>query len=331
MKEARFINQNIESWERIEKLGDEYELSSSDTATKDYIKSNNDLSFARTFFPHSNISRYLNGLASKLHSGIHVTEVTPGREIRAFLFKTIPNTAYSLRKYVGISLLIFIVGTAIGLFSSWINPEYVRDIFGDYYVNMTIENIKKGNPMEVYQDPNAGQMFKLITFNNIKVSFFAFAAGLFFSVGTGLILLSNAVMFGTFLYLFYSYGVLDEAWKTIMIHGTIELSAIIMAAAAGMYLGASFMFPGTYSRGRSFVKGAKKAVTLIIGLMPFFVIAGFLESFVTRKTDMPDSMFFVIIMVSFLLFWSYFYFWPKYNEVMEEARLRNKEIMEMSA
>jgi uncharacterized membrane protein SpoIIM required for sporulation len=320
MKEARFINQNIESWERIEKLGQEYELSASDTATKDYIKSNNDLSFARTFFPHSNISRYLNGLAVKLHTGIHVTEIAPMRELKEFFLYQIPETAYKMRKYIGISLLVFTIGMAIGIFSSVVDPDYVRAILGDGYVNMTIENIKNGHPMDVYADMDGGVMFDMISLNNARVSFMALAAGMFFAVGSGIVILINSVMFGTFMHMFFSYGVLDTALRTVMIHGTIELSEIVVTGGAGMYLGASFMFPGTYSRGKSFVRGARDAVTLVIGMLPFVIIAALLESFVTRQSGMPDTMFYMIILLSFVLFWGYLYALPKYRHKMADKK-----------
>jgi len=326
MKEARFIHKNLESWKQMEELGQEYELSDSQTATKDYIKANNDLSYARTFFPHSNISRFLNGLATRIHTGIHVTDITPGKEILHFFKDYVPQTAFRLRKHILVSLLIFTLATATGFFSAVLEPDFSRDMLGDAYVNMTVENIKNGKPMNVYADSASGPMFAFITVNNIRVSFFAFVSGILFCLGTAFIILSNAVRIGAFFHIFYDHGLLGTALQTVFIHGAFELSAIVIAGAAGFRLGASFMFPGTYSRGYSFLQGAKDSITLIIGLIPFFIIAGFLESYVTRQSEMPDAGFFIIISLSLIIFWGYFFFYPLF---LARKKLTNTQSTEM--
>ncbi|GAB3818013.1 hypothetical protein GCM10028895_14740 [Pontibacter rugosus] len=56
----------------------------------------------------------------------------------------------------------------------------MRLILGDSYVNMTLENIRRGDPMAVYKGQGEAEMFLFITFNNIKVAFMAFVMGVFF-------------------------------------------------------------------------------------------------------------------------------------------------------
>ena len=53
-------------------------------------------------------------------------------------------------------------------------------------------------------------------------------------------------------------------------------------------MGNSLLFPKTYSRRESLKRGAKQGLKIIIGLVPIFITAGFLESFVTRKTEWPN-------------------------------------------
>ena len=73
----------------------------------------------------------------------------------------------------------------------------------------------------------------------------------------------------------------------IWIHGTLEISAIVLAGAAGLVLGNSFLFPKTYTRMASILKGAKDGLKIVLGLIPIFIVAAFFESFVTRHTEMP--------------------------------------------
>jgi uncharacterized membrane protein SpoIIM required for sporulation len=75
-------------------------------------------------------------------------------------------------------------------------------------------------------------------------------------------------------------------------------------------MGNSILFPGTYSRTDSFRRGARDGLKLAIGLVPIFVVAGFLESFVTRHTEMPTLMSLLIIGSSLGFILWYFVVYP---------------------
>ena len=78
-----------------------------------------------------------------------------------------------------------------------------------------------------------------------------------------------------------------------------------MAGAAGLALGNGWLFPGTYSRLESFRRSAKKGVKIVIGTVPVFVMAGFIEGFVTRHTELPDllRLGFILLSLSFIIFY----------------------------
>ncbi|HEX3073361.1 MAG TPA: stage II sporulation protein M, partial [Ignavibacteriales bacterium] len=168
----------------------------------------------------------------------------------------------------------------------------------------------KGDPMGVYKSHDGTFSFLYITQNNIRVAFLAFILGIFVSFGTAMILFSNSIMLGSFLYFFYKYDALYMAMKTIWIHGTLEISAIIIAGAAGFVIGNSILFPGTYSRRRSFIRGARTGLKIVMCLVPVFIVAGFLESYVTRNTEMPAVVNFSIIFGSLAFVLWYFVFYP---------------------
>jgi uncharacterized membrane protein SpoIIM required for sporulation len=190
------------------------------------------------------------------------------------------------------------------------DETFVRLILGDGYVNMTLENIKAGNPTSVYSKSDEANMFFQITYNNIMVSFQVFIYGIFASLGTGLFLFYNGVMVGTFLMFFYQQNQLSQAFPVIMLHGTIELTSIVIAAAAGFLMGNSLLFPGTYSRLASFKTGAKDGLKIVMGLIPFFIMAGFIESFITRYAFMHWSIKTLVIACSAFLMIYYFIIYP---------------------
>ena len=282
MRQAVFIEKNEVKWQKV----DAYILGriqvDADELALMYIDITDDLSYVKTFYPESSLVEYLNGLAFNLHSKIYKNKREDKNRVIDFWRSELPLVLSKQRKKILWSFMIFGVAIIIGLFSSYKDDGFTRLILGDTYVNMTLENIDNGDPMAVYKGGSEGNMFLGIGVNNIYVSFMAFAFGILASVVTGYILFVNGVMVGAFVYFFISKGLFAVSFTTIFIHGTLELSAIVIAGAAGLVLGNSWMFPGTYSRIISLKKGARDAVKIIIGLVPVFVMAALLESFVTR-------------------------------------------------
>ena len=285
---------------------------SADRLAQLYIEITDDLSYVKTFYPGSNLIEYLNNLAFNLHNKIYRNKKEDKNRFFEFWKYEVPMAVYNNRSKFKWASSIFIIAIFIGLFSSWKDAEFIRLIMGDSYVNMTLENIEQGDPMAVYKNASEGNMFFGIGINNIRVSFLAFAFGILASVFTGFILFSNGVMVGAFLYLFIERGIFSIAFTTIFIHGTLELAAIIIAGASGIILGNSWLFPGTRSRVDSLKIGAKDAVKIILGLVPVFILAALLESFVTRHYLALGMLGRVLIMVCSATFiiW-YFIIYPK--------------------
>ena len=154
-------------------------------------------------------------------------------------------------------------------------------------------------------------MFLGITINNIRVALMAFAYGILFGIGSLYIMMQNAIMLGSFQYFFYDKGLLWESARTIWIHGTIEISVIIIASCAGLVLGNGMLFPGTYTRLESFKRGIKSGLKILMSTIPFFIIAGFLEGFVTRHTEMPDWLAIFIIGLSLFVIIFYYVIYPR--------------------
>ena len=72
-------------------------------------------------------------------------------------------------------------------------------------------------------------------------------------------------------------GLFVESFLTIWIHGTLEISAIIIAGAAGLTMGKGLVFPGTFRRIQAFQRSARRGLKIMVGIFPIFVVAGFIE------------------------------------------------------
>ena len=307
MREVIFSRNNETKWKEIEQYLSGSRRITADELADYYIQINDDLSYAKTFYPESRIVSYLNNIALNLHRKIYKNKKEKKSRFKYFWKYEVPMAMREGHRELLYSFIVFMVAIGVGVYSSMYDDSFVRLILGDGYVNMTLNNIDEGDPMGVYRSHSQGGMFFGIAINNVRVSFMAFAVGILSSVMTGYILFQNGVMVGAFQYFFIQKGLGWISFSTIFLHGALELSAIVIAGAAGMIIGNSWMFPGTYSRSVSLTRGSKRALKIIIGLVPVFIIAAVIESFVTRLyQDMPSIMRSAIILLSFA--WIIYYF-----------------------
>jgi len=310
MREASFVKQNKEKWIGFENaLNNNAKINPDDLASY-YIQLTNDLSYAQTYYPDSKTLLYLNSLASQAHQKIYVTKKESKNKIISFWRDEFPLFFYQYHKTLLYTFLIFMSAVIIGVVSTLNDDSFLRLILGDAYVNMTIENIENGEPMAVYKSGSNIGSFLGITINNIRVAIIAFALGVLFSVGTIWVLFSNGIMLGAFITFFYNYGILEKT-STVWLHGTIEISVIVIAGCAGLVMGNSFLFPKTYSRRVAFMKGAKDGLKIMVSTIPFFIIAGFIEGFITRYGEqMSWIIAYGIIFISLFIIVYYYIIYP---------------------
>ena len=310
MKEVTFIRRNIDKWKEAEKVVEQATNLSPDRLADVYTDLTADLAFAQTHFPTSRISIYLNNLASALHNKIYQNKREKWTRIITFWTQEIPQIMYDARRELLVSLIIFTVSVLIGAVSAAGDLDFVRLILGNGYVDMTLDNIANGEPMAVYNGSSEVPMFLGITLNNIMVSFYCFAMGILTSFGTGYMLFNNGVMIGVFQMFFFQHDLLWESMLAIWLHGTLEIWSIIVAGAAGLALGNGWLFPGTYSRLESFKRGAKRGVKIVVGTIPIFIMAGFIESFITRHTELPNILRLSLILISLAFIIFYYIYLP---------------------
>lgn len=309
MRETKFIEQNKEKWHEFEAILKQ-KKADPDKLSKLFIQVTDDLSYSRTFYPNRSVRVYLNYLAQQIFYTIYKNKRNKGSRFVTFWTDELPRIVWDSRKAFMLSTILFLVSFGIGVLSSIYDPEFSRVILGNGYVDMTLENIEKGDPMGVYKDSGELSMFTYITLNNLKVDFITFFSGLFASFGTLLVMIYNGIMVGTFQYFFIERGLFIESFLTIWVHGCLEIPAIIISGAGGLVLGSGLVFPGTYTRMQSFLVSARRGIKIIMGVVPITILAGFFESFLTRYTEAPDILRAIFIFSGFGFVFFYFVYYP---------------------
>lgn len=305
MREGQFIRQNKERWDSYL-----FETEDPDELAKRFVYLVDDLGYAKTHYPNSNTIKYINSIAANIYMSIYKNKKERTNKLKHFATVELPLIMYRNRRTLLFTFLFFLVFMLIGIFSSWKDQSFVRGVLGDDYVDMTLTNIADGDPFKVYKEQDPFTMFLQITFNNISVTFKIFLFGVFFSIGALYMLFRNALMLGVFEQMFFAHDLGFKSILVVFIHGTLEISGLILAATAGVIMGNSILFPGTFTRTQSFVRGAKHGIKIIIGLIPVFITAGFFESYITRHTGMPVALSLSILIGSLAFIIGYFIIYP---------------------
>ena len=310
MRETEFIRRNEEKWRRYE-AALERDDQDPELLRQLYVHTTDDLSYSRTFYPNRSVRVYLNNLAQRTF--LQVYRGRRGETSRFLTFWTdeLPRVVYRNRRSLLVAVVAFILSMLIGIVSYRIDPEFAEVILGEYYVDMTLANIENNDPMAVYKQRGEFDMSLGITLNNIMVALKTFVFGVFFAVGSLVIMISNGVMLGVFQYFFYDKGIFLESFSTIWIHGALEISSIVIAGGAGLTMGSGLLFPGTKSRFTAFKETARDGLKIMLGTVPLFIIAGFLEGYLTRHTELAMFVRLAFILLCFAFVFWYYWWYPR--------------------
>lgn len=306
MREALFIKKNKDRWLKEQHLppDDPDEMASSFTQLVD------DLAYAKTFYPGGKVTQYINAQASRVYLDIYRNRKDDTSRLWNFWKKDLPLT---IRKHHGIMLfclLLFVLFFIIGFFTAAANESVAEEVLGTSYIRQTHENIDKGNPFGIYEGGNSLLTWLGIMVNNIIVALRMVSSGLLLGIPAIYSLAETGVMVGVFDQLFAAKGLGVDFWLVVFVHGTLEITAIILAGGAGLILCKGFLFPGTIRRIDAFKHSIKDGTKIMIGLLPVFAVAAFFEGFITRLYNDISWLTTGIFSLSVLFVCWYFIIYP---------------------
>ena len=171
MREARFIKKNVDKWNQYQ----HEESKDPDEMADRFVTLLDDLSYAKTFYPKSKVTRWINGIAAGIYQSIYQNRKNKYSRIFLFWKYELPLLFRRYHKTFLFTLILFVLFVTIGVISSTTDPNYAENYFNHRvqsgYYDETISRIQKGDPFGVYKDSNPFSMFVLIAYNNIKRGF----------------------------------------------------------------------------------------------------------------------------------------------------------------
>ncbi|MGB5458212.1 MAG: stage II sporulation protein M [Gammaproteobacteria bacterium] len=303
---ASWLQQRIAAWQELESLLQSRDKKSHDIAQARSIISGfrtlvSDLSLARTTIPGSRIHQWLETLFLRGHQLIYRA---PGntllrwRDIFAFespaLIRQMANLLLS-------TIALFISSILCG----WLLIRAYPDLTPLFASAEMINRVQAG---ELWTDgllnimPSSLLSLSLMT-NNITVSIFAFSLGAFYGLGTLYIISLNGLMLGGVFAFTGQHGLDDELFEFVIAHGVVELSVICIAGAMGLKLGEALLRPGSMTRQQAFRKATTDAGKVLLVALPFLVLAGLIEGYISPDPQFSLSFRIAVGGISGTLFW----------------------------
>jgi uncharacterized membrane protein SpoIIM required for sporulation len=290
----RFIKERKTVWQRLEEL-----LQLLDRMTlrklhreevrelgRIYRRTASDLAIARAESRDPRLINYLNSLVIRAHGRIYRADSRGGERIRDFFSRDFPQTFRRTWRYTATAFAVFWLFTAIAFFGTRHDPDFsefagISPFFREVVINHRThwwQDLNEANQI------GSSQIFT----NNIRVTFYAFALGAIFGLGTLYVIAFNGAMFGAILALTYRAGFGNDLLLGFVIsHGVIELSCIFIAGGAGLLIGTALLMPGDLSRADALKSRGLEAVRLIVGCIPLLIIAGIIEGFISPQPISP--------------------------------------------
>lgn len=310
MKEKnRFIEKNRARWEHLDTLVKKRKRTYQqiNEMFKFYQLTIEDLSFAQTHFPNNDVTLYLNQLIRKCHLLFYQPRKGRLREIGLFFQKILPATMAQITLPILLSLGIFLCAILFSFLLVVENTEMAEMFLSAQTYEMVKNDLeakeKFGNFDNIPKEERVSLSF-FLWFNNSRVAVLCFVLGITLGIGTVYILLVNGFMLGTLLAFYFMNGHFIDFLSIIMVHGSIELLAIIIAGGIGFNVAGAIFNPNRIPRKERLKRSGRIAMRCIVGVIALLLIAGLIEGLVTPM-KLPIFFRFIIaaINTSLLLFY----------------------------
>ena len=235
-----------------------------------------DFALARRLFPGHPVTRRLERLVTDARQSVYATEARR-RSLRGFLATGYWQRILERPLMLGIALALLFVPMALAVVWAVDDPNAAIGIVPADFQGATEPGSHTGEPAT---DEAAAASSALYT-NNIQVMFLEVAGGILLGLGTAFVTVFNGGLIGAIFGLTIENGAFDELLRFVLPHGLLELSCIAVSCAAGLRLGWAIVDPGPLTRGVSLRREARSAVEIVLGTMPWLVLAGLIEGFVS--------------------------------------------------
>lgn len=311
MKQQDFENRYGESWQRLEhwlRVGDADAASERPNLPVAYRGLCQQLAVAKERQYTNQLIDRLNQLVMTAHHRVYQQQTLRKNTWLHYLLSGFPRAVRAQIKFVWLATALFVLPALVMGIGSYNNdaliyavmsPEQVLQFESMYDPGNDVMGRERGSDSDL-------MMFGFYIKNNIGIAFRTFAAGILFGLGSIFFLVFNGIYLGAVFGHITRVGFTATFYPFVIGHGAFELTAIVLAGAAGLRLGQSLIDPGGQRRLVALRLASIEAMKIVYGTFLMLVIAAFLEAFWSSSADLAIGIKIGVGAVFWLLVFTYF-------------------------
>lgn len=212
------------------------------------------------------------------------------QQLIGFVVVGFPGTVRAQWRSVALAGALFFGSLAIMALLTGLFPNLIYSLISANQVASMESMYDPANriigPMSLRDHQDDWVMFGFYIMNNIGIAFQTFASGLLFGLGSLFFLVFNGLHIGAVAGHLTRIGYHETFWPFVIGHGAFELTAIVLAGAAGLKLGAALVAPGRLSRAEALRQAASISIRLLGGAIIFLLIAAFIEAYWSSSSSL---------------------------------------------
>lgn len=265
-------------WRRLEQLTGRRRLSGTeaDELIALYQATATHLSVLRSSAPDPALLSRLSTLVARARSALAGSPAPAWRDAARFVAAGFPAACYRARRW-------WLGAAALSLGVAWLLAAWVA---GDPRVQASIaspEEIRKLTEQDFasyYSSAPAGSFAAQVWTNNAWIAAACLVSGILL-LPVAYVLWANTLNLGVAGGLMAATGRTDLFFGLILPHGLLELTAVFVAAGAGLQLGWTLIDPGPLPRARAVAAQGRVTVGMALGVAALLAVSGVIEAFVT--------------------------------------------------
>ena len=269
----QFVRERKTDWERLGRIADKFGPGRAPKLSRDelwelgrlYTGAVADLATLRSSpavsAGDSEVVAYLNGLVVRVHGLIYRKPPFRWSSLARFFAAQFPRAVRSAWVYVAVAVGVFGLFLAAGFALGMENNGFVELLVPEPIIG----KVEKGQVWFADLYTAAPQASSFLMTHNVSVTFLIVASGITFGIGTVYLLALNGLLLGAVAALCLNHGLSMQFWSFVLPHGSLELSAVIIAGAAGLVLGHTLIDQGPFRRAEVLSVRGREAGALALG------------------------------------------------------------------
>ena len=237
-----------------------------------------DLMRARSAGYGRDLVAYLDSLAADAHSRLYRAEPYRLAAVWELLARDFPAQVRKDWRFLAAATAMFVIPLAISIALTLSSPEFALEVLPKEQLEMLAHAYAEGFDGGRSESQDSA-MAGFYVYNNVGIAFRTFATGIFFGLGSVFFLVFNGIMMGATLGYVVNAGSGKNILTFVMGHGAFELTAIVIAGAAGLRMGYAMVRTEGRTRLGSLRASAGGVARLILGAAVMLGIAALIEGY----------------------------------------------------